>query len=121
MRIALGLLPLLAFSALADAAPAEDQAPILRCMVVTGMIANSKDPAQAQAGRVASIFWLGRLDSSLTEAEIERRINQMSATIKVADLQNDVPRCGAEMKARADMMKRVGEKVRQSAVPAEKR
>ena len=103
------------------AGPGEDQAPILRCFVIAGMMANSKDPAQVQAGRAASIYWLGRIDPSLTEADLERRVNQMSATTKLADLQGDVPRCAGEIKARADMMKRIGEKVRASAAPAEKR
>ena len=62
-----------------------------------------------------------RIDSSLSEADIERKIDRMSATMKVADLQNDLPRCAAEMKARGEMMKRIGEKVKQPAPPAEKR
>jgi hypothetical protein len=121
MRLALALLPLLALPGLANAAPGEDQVPILRCFVLSGMIANSKDPGQAQAGRLASVYWMGRLDPSFTEEQIEAKIRQMSATMKVSDLQQDLPRCGGEMKARGDMMKRVGDKVRPSPAPAEQR
>lgn len=121
MRLALALIPLVALHGMAGAAPVEDQAPILRCLVLSGMIANAKDPAQAQAGRMASAYWMGRIDRSQTEADIERSIVQMSAMMKVGDLQKDLPRCAEEMKARADMMKRVGEKVRHSPVAVEKR
>ena len=121
MRLAVALLSFLALPSLADAAPAEDQTPILRCFVVAGLIAKSNNPEQAQAGRMAGVYWMGRLDSSLSEAEIEQKVRRMSETTRLADLQPDVPRCAAELKARVDMMKRVGDKVRLSAPPAQKR
>jgi hypothetical protein len=113
MRFALLVLSLLAPTAVASAA--EDQTPILRCIAAAGLLAQSKDPDQANSGRMGTVYWLGRLNPALREAEIEKRINDLSAKVTIADLQRDLPRCGAEIKTRSDMMRRIGERARQSS------
>jgi hypothetical protein len=121
MRPLLLLAVLLAVPAGAQANPAEDQTPILRCLIATSLLGQSEDKALASAGTMGSLYWLGRLDSSLSEDEIENRITAISDKLTQADIRLDLQRCGTEMQQRGDMMQRIGAKLKQRAAKGDSR
>lgn len=99
----------------ASAAQAEEQEPILRCLTATSSLASSSDKGIAQIGVLNSLYWLGRLDPSLSEAVIEKRIAAISASMTKESLQAEVGRCGRELAERGAMMERIGKKLKDRA------
>ena len=102
----------LLLSAPALAEPAENQTPILRCLVATNMLAQNKESAVATAGLMGSLYFLGRLDPALEEVEAERQLIEMITKLDAAELQRDLERCGAEMKTKGAMLQRIGQKIK---------
>lgn len=112
-----GLSIAIVLAALLPASPvwAEDQEPILRCLAATGALASSPDKAAAQIGMMNSLYWLGRVDPSMTEAELEERLLAITTTMNRNALQAQLQRCGAELAERGAMMQRVGKKMQERA------
>ena len=104
-----------------SAAQAEEQEPILRCLTATSSLASSSDKGIAQIGVLNSLYWLGRLDPTLSEAVIEKRIAAISASMTKESLQTEVGRCGRELAERGAMMERIGKKLKDRAARRETR
>ena len=113
---------LIAVALLLSAAPAmaADQGPVISCIAMSGVLASNPDPAAQQAGLLSSIFWLGRLDPSTSEAELETGMAALAAEVTQERGQAELRRCGVEMGERGAMLQRVGKKLKDRAAAAVK-
>lgn len=97
---------------------AEDQAPIMRCIVASGSLAASQDPAMAQVGAMSGLFWLGRVDPKISEADLEQSLSAVFAAMTPAQVAPEFDRCRKEMKDRSDLVSRVGARIQERAAKA---
>lgn len=109
-----------AMVAFAVPAGASDPGPVISCIAMSGALTSNPDPAAQQAGLMSSIFWLGRLDPSVTEAELETRMAALAAEVTRERGQAELRRCGLEMAERGAMLQPVGKKLRDRAAPPAK-
>lgn len=120
MRLS-GPVALIAAAIAAPLSAAEDQTPILRCLVATASLAQSSDQGAAQVGIMNSLYWMGRIDPAIPESDVQRRMIEIARTYTQADLRADLQRCGAELTARGDMMQRIGKAMAEEGARKEQR
>lgn len=80
----------------------------LRCILVTGSLANSPDQELARNGAIGSLFWLGRLEPRLTEKQIETGGAKAAEQLRDVDINAELQACGAEMARQGEIVERVG-------------
>lgn len=85
--------------------------PDVRCFIATSVLAQSQDPAMAQIGLLASMFWFGRVDRRMTDRELEKLMKEQAMATTSADLKLDLQRCGDEMKVRGQVMTQIGQRI----------
>ena len=67
-----------------------------------------KDPKIAQAGVASAVYWMGRVNGETPNADIERIMTRLSATLTPQMIAGDATRCSNEMKVRGNEMQRAG-------------
>lgn len=103
IAVLLALLP-----AIPASAQSKDDMTALRCILVTGSLADSADRDLARNGAIGSLFWLGRLRPALTEKQIESGGAKAADMLKDADINAELQKCGAEMARQGEIVERVG-------------
>lgn len=102
------LLMLALLPAMPASAQSKDDMTALRCILVTGSLADSADRDLARNGAIGSLFWLGRLRPALTEKQIETGGAKAADMLKDADINAELQKCGAEMARQGEIVERVG-------------
>ncbi len=115
------MLTLLALAAAAAhpapaAAPAQVNA--LRCMMIAGVAAQSNDAEVAQAGKYASLYWMGRINGETPNANLAQQLAATAKAMDGTDIQAEANRCGDEMKARGQQMQDAGKVLQEQTAPA---
>jgi hypothetical protein len=106
------ILAALLLSTLAQAEPPPDPLTFdLRCMVVASILRESQEPGVRAAGTGAALFFFGRVDARLSDAELERRLAAEAATIRPEDHGQMMRACGAFMQARGQALIAVGQRI----------
>jgi hypothetical protein len=88
----------------ADPAPAPD----LRCLAVASVLASNSDPNVKNAGVMAALYYLGKLDGRDPGLDLETRLRQEVTQLSPQEIQSETLRCGAELAARGKTMNEIG-------------
>lgn len=100
---------MMAMQAAPTAATPSSQAFDVQCMVVSQQAASQiKDSTLALATQMATIFYMGRIDSQLTEAELLREAEAASVALAGQPLGPLLTACGDYMKQRGQRLERIG-------------
>ena len=106
------ILAALLLSTLAQAEPQPDPLTFdLRCMIVAGSLRESPDANLRAAAAGASLFFFGRVDARLPEAELEQRLTAEAAAVLAGDRGQMMRACGAFMQARGQAMMAIGQRM----------
>jgi hypothetical protein len=108
MRPALILAAALAFGAVPAAAPAAPDEPVtatdVRCLLVSGALAQSDDPELKNIGTLSLFYFWGRLEGRGAPGDIVQRLIDESKKLSADDLK-------AQAKICADMSKAAGQHI----------
>jgi hypothetical protein len=88
----------------ADPAPAAD----VRCLAVAAFLAGNSDPKLQNAGVMAALYFLGKLDGHEPDMDLEARLKEVATQLSPKDLQSEAVRCGAELASRGKTMNEIG-------------
>lgn len=107
------LLVALALTALGTTLPAwaldaEDITPDVRCLVVGFYLSRSADPAQQSAGRMLSVYFMGKITGRRPSADLEELLFTQVELLAGTNLQPEAQRCGGELTEVGGKMKEVG-------------
>ena len=80
----------------------------LRCMVVAGAVSQSSDANLAQIGKLAAIYWMGRVNGAMPNANLTEQLALRAKALEGVNLQAEAQKCGAEMQARGQEMQQAG-------------
>jgi hypothetical protein len=83
----------------------------LHCMIAASSMRESQDPSARANGTAAALFFFGRVDARLSEAELERRLVAESAAILAEDRGQLMRACGAFMSARGQALIGIGQRI----------
>ena len=83
----------------------------LRCMIAASNLRESTDATARASGTAAALFYFGRIDARLTEAELERRLAAEAAIIPTENRSQLMRDCGAFMSARGQALIRIGQRI----------
>ena len=112
MRLA--ILPVL-FAAVAVASTAraadEGTASDFRCMAVALVMSGNANPQIKNAGDMASLYYLGRLDARASGADFEAGLKQEMARLTPQVMQTEAQRCGQQLKARGLAVQSITQKL----------
>ena len=117
----LAVLPaLFAAFAVASTTRAADEgtASDFRCMAVALVMAGNADPQVKNAGNMASLYYLGRLDARASSAEFEAGLKQEMARLTPQEIQTEAQRCGQQLKARGLAVQGITQKLAAGAPKA---
>lgn len=94
----------------ADPTPAPASAPAsdLRCLAVASILASNSDPNLKNAGVMAALYYLGKLDGREPGLDLEARLKQEFTQLTPQEIQPEGMRCGAELAARGKAMTEIG-------------
>jgi hypothetical protein len=97
-------------AAVATAARAADPAPAadVRCLAVASFLAGNADPKVQNAGVLAALYYLGKLDGREPGMDLEARLKEVAMQLSPKDIQSEAVRCGAELGARGKTMNEIG-------------
>jgi len=92
------------------AAQAATPAPIdpIRCLLLSGVATQNSDANIAEAGKYASLYWMGRVNGVMPNANLVQQLSAAVKTMQGANLQIEAQRCGDEMKRRGEDMQQAG-------------
>ena len=79
-----------------------------RCMVGAAAMAQNTDPKVQNAGLMAGLYYLGKLDGREPNLDLEARLKQELAQMKPAEMVAEAQRCGAQLTARGKMVTEIG-------------
>lgn len=101
------------------AAQAVAPAPVdpMRCLLISGVASQSGDANAAQAGKYASIYWMGRVNGAAPNAPLAQQLGATAKAMEGINLQTEAQRCGEDMKRRGAEMQEAG-KALQAQAPA---
>ena len=106
------VLAALLLSTLAQAEPPPDPLTFdLRCLIVSANLRQSQDANVRAAASGATLFFFGRVDARLSDAELERRLTQEAAAVSAGDRGELTRACGAFMQARGQALIEVGQRM----------
>jgi hypothetical protein len=113
---------LAAATALAAAAPvraAEDTgaASDFRCMVAAIALYQSTNPQVKDAGMMASLYYLGRLDGRTPNVDLEAGLKQQFERMSAQELQAEAVRCGGALQARGKAVTEIGARLKAATAP----
>jgi hypothetical protein len=99
--------------AAAPAARAADDAVAadLKCMVVAAALAQNADPSLKNAGAMAGVYYLGRLDGRAPNLDLEARLRATISQMTPQELVPQIQRCGQEVQARVKSAGQIGSRM----------
>jgi hypothetical protein len=115
--LALALAATPALAARADTADDPSTAD-LKCLIVGFTMAQSTDPTQADAGKIVSFYYLGRLDGRDPSYDLEGRLVEVSSHMTPDEIRAAATRCGAALQARGQSIQAIGERLKARAAAA---
>lgn len=80
----------------------------------------NKDPNIANIGKVASVYWMGRVNGAYPNANLKQQLAAQVRTMQATNLQAEAQRCDAEMKMRGEQMHEAGKALQAQAQAAQK-
>lgn len=83
----------------------------VRCVVVAVHMMSSGKPAQRTAGMMAIMYYFGRLDVDLSQAETERLIESEAREMNEAALRSNAIRCGKALAQKGKEIRQIGIKL----------
>jgi hypothetical protein len=83
----------------------------LSCLVVSLALMQSTDPQQSNSGRMAFLYWLGRLDGGDPSFDIEGRLPATFGVMTQERLATEAMRCGGEMIRRGNEVQAIGRRM----------
>jgi hypothetical protein len=90
----------------------------LRCMAVGLALAGNANPEVKNAGTLASMYYLGRLDAHTPSVDLEAGLKQELMRMSPQDLKTEAARCGEELKARGKAVTEIGQRLQAAAAGA---
>ncbi|HEX5377903.1 MAG TPA: hypothetical protein VFW47_04985 [Phenylobacterium sp.] len=92
-------------------AHAEDPATTddVRCLVMSLAMAGTNDKDFSEAGMMATLYYLGRLDGRTPGLDLENRVIDEVGAMTPADVKNTAKRCGETLKGRGEDMTTLGQ------------
>lgn len=78
------------------------------CAVVGLRMIQATDPQQSSAGMMLAVYYLGRLDERLSEADSERMIRSEAKKMTSAEFRSAATRCGKALSAKGLQIQRAG-------------
>ena len=98
----------------ADAGATDD----LRCMAVGLALAGNANPDVKNAGTLASMYYLGRLDAHTPSVDLEAGLKQELGRMSPDDLKSEAVRCGQQLQARGRAVTEIGQRLQAAAAAA---
>ncbi len=80
----------------------------LRCLVVGLRLAGSPTEALKNAGTIATLYYLGRLDGHSEKLDLENLVANEIAKMSTQDFQSEAKRCGQLLTARGQALQALG-------------
>jgi len=80
----------------------------VRCLVATTSIVKNKDPKLAQAGMIASQYFLGRIDGRTPKLDLEDALVRAAKSISQEQMKALFQRCGTLLHDRGEAVKAIG-------------
>ena len=106
------ILAALLVATLAQAEPSPDPLTFdLRCLIVSASLRESQEANVRAAAAGATLFFFGRVDARLPEAELEQRLTAETAAVLAGDRGQMMRACGAFMQARGQAMMAIGQRM----------
>jgi hypothetical protein len=99
---------LAAMPARAQEAPLESE---LSCLVVSLGMMQSGDPQLSNSGRMAFLYWLGRIDGGDPALDLETRLPATFGAMTQEKLAQEAMRCGGEMIERGNEVQAIGRRL----------
>jgi len=91
----------------------------IRCLLLSGIASQNSDPNIAQAGKYASVYWMGRVNGATPNANLPQQLGATAKAMNGTNLQAPAQGCGEEMKRRGLQMQEAGKALQvQAAQPA---
>lgn len=84
-------------------------------MLIAWVDARDKDPNVAQAGRLAAMYWMGRVNSIIADKDMASRFSAEAHAMDNIDVQADAERCDAEVTAQALRLQQSGQALMEEA------
>lgn len=85
------------------AAPADDQADI-RCLILSGQMADSEVPEQKTAGSIMLFYYLGRIDGRNPSADLVKLIKEETEQMTEERQQQLLQSCSARLDQRGKLL-----------------
>jgi hypothetical protein len=105
------LAALLLSAAVQDAPRADPVAFDLRCLIIASQLRSSGDSQTSALGMAAGLFFFGRVDARLAEAEIEARMDEEARALANVDRQTAIRACGTFMSERGRALTAIGQRL----------
>lgn len=100
---------LLLSAAVAQAEPRVDPVTFdLRCLIVAAQLRENPDPEIARNGEMAGLFFFGRVDARVPEAQLEARLMREVEALQRLNAQTMLRDCGEFMSARGQLLVEIG-------------
>jgi hypothetical protein len=88
-----------------------------RCMAVALVMSGNANPQIKNAGSMASLYYLGRLDARASGAAFEAGLKQELAHLTPQEVQTEALRCGQQLKARGEAVQDIAQRLTGAAAP----
>ena len=88
-----------------------------RCMAVALVMSGNANPQIKNAGSMASLYYLGRLDARTSGADFEAGLKQEMAHLTAQEVQAEALRCGQQLKARGEAVQDIAQRLTGAAAP----
>lgn len=83
----------------------------VRCFGISSVMLTMDDAKSREAGQLAALYFMGRLDGALSDQELEDRMFAFSQGLPNEDVTKLLARCGEIMKVRGAAIEAVGSRV----------
>ena len=87
----------------------------MRCLILAAAANQNPDPNIAQAAKLASIYWMGRVNGATPNANLTAQLSTQTHAMTGPDLQGEARRCGEEMQRRGSEMQAAGQALQAEA------
>ena len=110
-------LAVMAVSAIGFAARAADDvsAADIRCLAVATLLSSNADPNVKNAGLMAALYYLGKVDGRDPRLDLESRLKQEFLQLSAQQVQAEASRCGAELGVRGKAVSEIGARLQAQA------
>ena len=87
----------------------------MRCLIIAAAANQSSDANIAQAAKLASVYWMGRVNGATPNANLTAQLSALAGSMAGTDLQGEARRCGEEMQRRGAQMQAAGQAMQAQA------